>query len=183
MRRVLVTMLVLSLSIGGSMAMVRAARADGDSASPEEVQRARQSLERMQREIRESEAQEKHDGAIARQRLAKEFHVDSSKMSDGDAIRRLHDEVQARDAAKEAAEQRQREQAEARREKQIQDTVKKQDAIAQKAYGMNTDEVGDDEDAAEASMYEQMVQHGVAPQCRGKKGRALIDCVDAALGE
>jgi hypothetical protein len=30
-------------------------------------------------------------------------------------------------------------------------------------------------------MYESMVKQGVAPQCRGKKGQALVDCVDAAL--
>ena len=165
------------------MSMVRAARADGESVSPEEAQRARDSLVRMQREVQESAAQEKRDGAIARERLAKEFHVDASKMSDVDAISRLQSEIQTRDAAREAAEQRKREQAQAQQEQKIRDLVKKQDATAQKAFGKNTDELGDDEDAEEVSMYEQMVQHGVAPQCRGKQGRALITCVDAAMGE
>ena len=76
------------------MSMVRAARADGESVSPEEAQRARDSLVRMQREVQESAAQEKRDGAIARERLAKEFHVDASKMSDVDAISRLQSEIQ-----------------------------------------------------------------------------------------
>lgn len=32
-------------------------------------------------------------------------------------------------------------------------------------------------------MYQTMVESGVAPQCKGKKGEALIDCVDAASDE
>jgi hypothetical protein len=160
---------------------LRTARADGDSVSPEEAERARQSLKRMEREVKESERQEKEQGAIARRRLATEFHVDASKLSDGEAILRLKDEIQARDAAKQQEEQRRREQAEAQREKQRQKVLDQQEAVAKKAYGMGTEEAAENEDAAQQNMYENMVKQGVAPQCRGKKGPALVECVDKAL--
>jgi hypothetical protein len=89
MRRLLMGVVVLSLLVAGPV--VRIALADGESVSPEESERARQSLERMQREVVESEKQRKEDGAAARKRLATEFHVDASKMDDTEAIARLRD--------------------------------------------------------------------------------------------
>lgn len=41
----------------------------------------------------------------------------------------------------------------------------------------------DDDDATQIQMYKKMVDSGVAPQCKGKDGEELIDCVDSALGE
>jgi hypothetical protein len=41
----------------------------------------------------------------------------------------------------------------------------------------------DDDDATQIQMYKKMVDSGVAPQCKGKDGEDLIDCVDSALGE
>ena len=38
-------------------------------------------------------------------------------------------------------------------------------------------------DEAELLMYQKMLASGVAPECKGKQGSALIDCMDAALGE
>ena len=41
----------------------------------------------------------------------------------------------------------------------------------------------DDEDlATQVQMYKQMLGNGIAPQCKGKDGQELIDCVDEALG-
>jgi hypothetical protein len=161
--------------------VVRMARADEDSASRDEVERSRQSQERMQREVRESEQQRKEQGAIARQRLSKEFGIDASHMSDSDAIVRLRDEIHDRDAAREQEEQRKREQAESQQDERQRELMRKQEAVLKGTFGKGSDEIADDEDAAQEKMYEQMVQKGVAPQCRGKKGEALIDCVDKAM--
>jgi hypothetical protein len=179
MRRLFMAVAVLSLLIAGPV--VGTVRADGDSPSREEIERSKQSQERMQREIKDSEKREKEQGAVARQRLAKEFHVDASKMSDSEAIIRLRDEVQARDEAQEQEKQRRREQAESQQEKQRRKVLDKQDAVLKETIGMDSDEIANDEGAAQEKMYEKMVQQGVAPQCRGKKGAALIACVDKVL--
>jgi hypothetical protein len=62
---------------------------------------------------------------------------------------------------------------------------------ALRSLGVNPDVLnGDDEEAADAEaeafgllIYQQMVDSGLAPQCKGKTGDDLIECVDAALDE
>ena len=51
---------------------------------------------------------------------------------------------------------------------------------------IDDDELSEEEedaafDAMEQRMYQQMVDQGAAPECRGMRGAALIDCVDAVL--
>lgn len=41
----------------------------------------------------------------------------------------------------------------------------------------------DDDNAFELQMYQKMIENGVAPQCKGKEGDELIDCVDTALDQ
>lgn len=50
------------------------------------------------------------------------------------------------------------------------------------ALNSDDDDVSDAEaDAFGLRMYQQMIDNGLAPQCKGKTGDDLIDCVDAAL--
>jgi hypothetical protein len=61
---------------------------------------------------------------------------------------------------------------------------------ALRSFGVNPEVLnGEDEEAADAEvdafglrLYQQMVDNGLAPECKGKTGAALIDCVDKALG-
>ena len=47
-----------------------------------------------------------------------------------------------------------------------------------------SDTLSDDEfSETELRMYEKMVEDGAAPGCKGLKGAALVDCVDAAIYE
>lgn len=90
-----------------------------------------------------------------------------------------------RDRADEEELQLRQEAAGSRRMSQI-DQAMEQDQML-KGLGLDLGGLGDgggsdsDVDAAELQMYEQMVDRGVAPQCRGQKGEALIDCVDAVM--
>jgi len=175
-------MLVVLLALLPAVAPLQIARADGEAVTQDEVERARKTMEDDKRRLKEEAEQQKKDGAIARKRLNEEFKIDASKMSDSEAIIRLRDEVNDREAASEAAAQQQREDAQAQQEKQQQELLKKQDALMKGAFGKGSEEISNDEDAGKEMMYERMVGAGVAPQCRGKNGAALITCVDAAMG-
>ena len=163
------------------VAPLKLVHAEGEGMAQDEVTRANKTMADDQRRLKEEAEQEKKDGAIARARLSSEFGINAAGMSDSEAIVRLKDAVNDRKAASEAEVQKQHEAAEAKQEKARQDLMKKQEAVIKGTFGAGSQDVMDDEDAAEEHMYEGMVQHGVAPQCRGKKGSALIDCVDKAM--
>jgi hypothetical protein len=65
-----------------------------------------------------------------------------------------------------------------------------QGEAALRNFGVDPDALqSDDEEESDAAadafgqkLYQQMIDNGLAPQCKGKKGDALVDCVDAALG-
>ncbi len=173
-------LVVLSLLLPG-ISPLQSVWADGGPISQDEVARAKRTMQEDQRRLKQDAEREKKEGTIARQRLGKEFNIDANGMSDSEAIIRLRDELNEREAASEAAAQQQREQAEAQREKQQRQLLQKQEALIKGTFGTGSEEVADDEDAAEEKMYEQMVRGGAAPQCRGKTGQALIACVDAAM--
>ena len=137
------------------------------------------------------------DAAAAKKRLKNEFRVNTSGMGDLAALKRLDEEVEkrrqaeARDARtrKEAADRRRAEE-DRRHDKIYQDQKKQADKVlkqqneALKKSGVKLDshDASDsDIDAAELKMYQNMVDSGVAPKCRKKKGQALIDCVDAEV--
>ena len=170
------------LLVAGVVLSVPYGYADGESVSPEEAARARKTMEEDRLRLQREDAQRRKDGAMARQRLQSEFGVDAGGMSDTDAIVRLRDEINDRDAARAAAAQQEREAAEAAREKRRQELLDRQQTQIKGTFGGPSEEISDDEDAAELKMYQGMVRSGVAPQCRGKQGHALIQCVDAALG-
>lgn len=136
-------------------------------------------------------ADEKHRAANARTRLKKEFEVDDSGLSDAEAVVRLEEEIDNRRREQEEAENRRQEAAEQKRMGDIQQLMDKQDKMLQ-GLGVNMggpaaasggDSNESDIDPIELQMYQKMVDEGVAPQCKGKKGEALIDCVDAAIDE
>lgn len=118
-------------------------------------------------------------------------------MSNAQAIGRLDEEKTKQKNAQAAAEQQCRD-AEARRQEQHQKammdqattTMNNQNAML-KGLGVNMqgttlpDSNADDAeyDEAELRMYKEMLDKGVAPECKGKQGVALVDCMDAALGE
>jgi hypothetical protein len=172
---------VLSLVAGVSVPMA-VVHADGESMMQEEAARARKTMEEDRIRLQREDAQRRQEGAVARKRLRSEFGVDASGMSDTDAIVRLRDAINDRAAAREAAQQQRREEAEAARERARQEQLKRQETRLQETFGGGSGAISDDEDAAELHMYEAMVRNGVAPQCRGKQGAALISCVDAATG-
>ena len=141
--------------------------------------------EEREKACRKRVAEEKKQANNARTRLKKEFKVDGSKMTDKEAIARLDEEVMRSAAARKEAEERRRE---AQHDKQVQhaDELMKKQSDMLKGMGVNMGggfgEGSDDEaDAAELHAYQKMVDSGVAPKCKGKKGEALINCVDAEL--
>jgi len=142
--------------------------------------------QRLEQECKKRVADEKAGGAAARARLASEFDIDASKLSDAQAIARLQQEVDARQQAQEQAEARRAAIAEAQQASQ-QGKLMDSQAEMLKNLGVSLDD-GDDQDAddggvdpAELRMYQEMLKNGIAPQCKSKTGEALIDCVDAAL--
>jgi hypothetical protein len=70
------------------------------------------------------------------------------------------------------------------------DLARAQGDAALRSLGVDPDALkSEDEDTADAEAaafelrtYQQMVDNGLAPQCKGKTGDDLIECVDAALG-
>ncbi|TVO78443.1 hypothetical protein [Sedimenticola selenatireducens] len=123
----------------------------------------------------------------ARQRLKNEFKIDPSGMTDDEAIARLSEEQNNRRQAKEEAEARRQEAADEKRMSQIDQMMDKQNQML-KGLGVTLGSMGaggasndSDIDPAELQLYQQMVNNGVAPQCKGKQGEALIECVDIAV--
>jgi hypothetical protein len=64
-----------------------------------------------------------------------------------------------------------------------------QGEAAARSLGIDLDALdSDDEEESDAAvdafgmqLYQQMINNGIAPECKGKQGDALIECVDAAL--
>ena len=146
--------------------------------------------EQREAECRRNRADRQKRAVSARARLKSEFQVDGSSMSDREAIARLDQEIAKKAEAEREASERRAEAAEQERMKQVSAALKQQDQkLKGLGYKLRTapasddDEGSDDEelDAAELQGYQQMVDNGAAPQCKGKKGAALIDCVDAVL--
>lgn len=144
--------------------------------------------DRREAECRRNLADQKQRAANARARLKGEFKVDAGTMSDSEAIARLQEEVDRRAEAQNDASERRAEAAEQKRMEQASSMLDKQDRML-KGQGVNmktsaADELDEDEiDPTELQMYQRMVDQGAAPQCKGRKGEALITCVDAALDE
>lgn len=153
-----------------------------DGSKPTKAQHAEK--KQKETECKQRVADEKQQARNARDRLKKEFKVDASKMTNNEAIVRLNEEVQKRADARKAEEERQNEARDNARMKQADELMEKQNRML-KGAGYNIEglmgESDEQADAAELQAYENMVKQGVAPKCKGKKGDALINCVDAEL--
>lgn len=136
-------------------------------------------------------ADAKKEAANARKRLQNDFKFDAGDMTDQEAIQRLTEEVENRRRDNEAANTRREEAFEAEQASRAAKLMDRQNRML-KGMGVN---MGDDEDEesdsdsadgidpVELQMYQRMVDGGVAPQCKGKKDEALIECVDKVLDE
>jgi hypothetical protein len=149
------------------------------------------------RQLEKDKAECQRLGTAARARLSKEFSVKSDGMSNAQAIGRLDEEQVKQKNARADAEQKRRD-AEARRQEQHQKEMMNQAASVMnnqnamlKGLGVSmqgitvpgSDASDAEYDEAELHMYQKMLDSGVAPECKGEQGSALIDCMDAALGE
>lgn len=163
------------------------ANTDGSKATQEQVNEK----EQREAECRQRLADQGRDADQARKRLAAEFGVNSAGMTDQEVIARLNNEIDERHRAEEDA-------ADVRAEQEEQDRVEAQEQLLAKqnkmlkglgiSMGNDDDENADeniaeydDVDPIELQMYLRMVDSGVAPECKGRTGMALIDCVDAVL--
>ncbi len=114
-----------------------------------------------------------------------------------EAEARLQKEIGERDDARRAEAEKREEAAEKAREREIDAAMKKQDEML-KGMGVTLpsgvdlgDDDGDDGDGQaagdteidpiELQMYQQMVENGIAPGCKGKQDAALIACVDEVI--
>lgn len=140
---------------------------------------------------RKRNADAKKEAANARERLQKDFRVDAGNMTDHEAIQRLAEEVDNRRRANEEASARREEAAQAEQANRFGKLMDKQNKMLKGIgvdMGDDDDEEGDSEsadgiDPVELQMYQRMVDGGAAPQCKGKKDEALINCVDRVLDE
>lgn len=157
-----------------------------DGSKPTEAQKAAKA--QREAECRRQVAERRQQAAQARTRLKAEFGVDASKFSDQMAIGRLEEEIGKRDEKRQEDKERQARAADQQRMNQAAALMKQQDQML-KSQGVKVGsgagaDAGDDEyDAVELQSYQKMVDSGVAPQCKGRKGAALIECVDEALDE
>jgi len=159
-----------------------------DGSKPTKEQYAEKA--RRDKQCLEDKARIHKQAITARVTLKKKFNIDASNMNDWDTVYRLNQEEEtARINAAEAKEQRRLEDME-KRENQIQSIMKQQQSMM-KAMGVDVpsdndeDKTEQQEDAEQAKiqqqMYQSMVDGGAAPQCKGKTGDALIECVEAAV--
>jgi hypothetical protein len=152
-----------------------------DGSKPSAEQHAEK--DRKERECKKRLADEKRDGAAARARLGSEFEIDSGKLTDGQAIARLAQELDARKRAEEDARARREALAQSQQADQVQEMIDRQGQML-RGVGVNLDDDDEDDggvDPIELQMYQEMLKNGIAPECKGKKDQALIDCVDAVL--
>jgi len=102
---------------------------------------------------------------------------------------RLNAEVNNKQDAKSAAAEARADAAEKQQQDQNNALLQQQNEMLKK-MGVNLQaeesDAGADSDPpdpTELKLYQKMLESGVAPHCKGKKGWAMIDCVDAATVE
>jgi len=136
-------------------------------------------------------------GVSARTRLQTEFSIDTKGMRDSVAISRLTQELAEQERTAQAAKKARIDaqvgqlernarsmQAGSEAAIQRQDEMLRPLGTSVEALGVPGPDASDEEfDAAELRMYQQMIDNGLAPGCRGRQGQELITCVDEALGE
>jgi hypothetical protein len=142
---------------------------------------------RLEQACQQNNAEIHKKAITARVTLKNKFNIDASHMTDRDAINRLKTAEEDAKQAAEQAKERQEQEAAAQREQQATAAMKQQNQMMQ-SLGVTLPAADDDDDdadldRAQEQMYRKMVEGGAAPQCKGKEGTALIECVDAALGD
>lgn len=154
---------------------------DGSGASQEMVE----AKEQREAECRQRKIEDAKEAKHARKRLEKEFGVAAADMTDREAIARLAEEVNRREREEKEAADLRAERAEQARMNKADKLMSRQNSMLK---SLGVDMASDDEDEddygvdpVELQMYERMIANGVAPNCKGQKDQALIDCVDEAL--
>ena len=144
--------------------------------------------ERLDEQCREDKAKMHKKAVSARVTLKKKYHIDASGMTDREAVYRLEKEEEDAKQAREQAKERREQEAASQREKQMNSIMKQQNNMMKSmgidlpsGGGSDDDQGAADDDKMQEQMYRKMVDGGAAPQCKGKKGDALIKCVDAAM--
>lgn len=159
------------------------ANTDGSKATPDQYAEK----ERREKECKRNQAETKQRGAAARKRLKGEFGIDASGLSDSEAIVQLNAEVNQKKNDASAAAEAKANAAEKRRQDQNDALLKKQDEMLKEmgvkpnALAAGVADDSDEPDPAELQQYQKMLDSGIAPHCKGKKGWAMIDCVDQAM--
>lgn len=158
---------------------------DGSPTTPEQ----HTEKERREAECKRNKVETQRQAADARKRLQSEFGIDASGLPDNEAIGQLQSEIDKKKSAEKDAASAKALAAEKQRQTSIDAAMKKQDDML-KGMGVNMGvmeaDASDDSDppsAVELQMYQKMLDEGVAPHCKGKKGWVMIDCVDAATVE
>ena len=145
-------------------------------------------------QLKKEQAECRQMAKNARFRLKDEFKLkNADSLTDREALTRIDEEVNNRNDAQRRADEKRRDDINRRNEasaaqqmKMGKDMMDQQNKMLQ-GLGVNFGNAGsneDDDDAidpTELTMYQKMVDSGAAPKCKGKKGQALLDCVDAAL--
>ena len=146
------------------------------------------------RQLKKEQAECRQMAKNARFRLKDEFKVkNADSLTDREALKRIDEEVNNRKEAQRRADEKRRddvnhryEESAAQQMKMGKEMMDQQDKMLQ-GLGVNYGNAGGNEDdddgidSTELKMYQKMVDSGAAPKCKGKKGQALLDCVDAAL--
>lgn len=200
MSRILVTAMILTIAISDTEYLQAdetdcnyawmLASEDGSKPSQEMIDAKNQ----READCRQRKTDSKKEADNARVRLGNEFDVDAGDMTDQEAVRRLAEEVDQKRRDDEEEADLRADQADRARASDINQMMDRQDKMLQGlGVSMNTgdndddyadeDEYEDDIDPIELQMYQRMVDGGAAPQCKGRTGAALIDCVDEALDE